>query len=37
MWNVKSNTNDSIYKTETDLTDIENKLWLPKWREGETN
>ena len=27
---IKNDINELIYKTETDLTDIENKLWLPK-------
>ena len=29
MWNLKSNTSESIYKTER-LTDIENKLVVTK-------
>ena len=29
MWNLKSDTNELIYKTETD-----SKLWLPKWKGG---
>ena len=29
MWNLKNNTNEFIYKTET-LTDIENKLLVTK-------
>ena len=29
MWNLKYNTNESIYKTETD-SDIENKLLVTK-------
>ena len=34
MWNIKNNTNESIYKTETD-SDIENKLMVNKGeREG---
>ena len=32
MWNLKNNTNESIYKTETDWTWKAN-LWLPK-RKG---
>ena len=38
MWNLKYDTGEFIYKTETDnrnrLTDIEQKLWLSK-RKGE--
>ena len=35
MWNLKNNTNESMYKTETDFTDIENKLMATKGeREG---
>ena len=26
MWNLKYGTNEPIYKTETDSTDIENRL-----------
>ena len=34
MWNLKNNTNKSIYKTETD-TEIESKLVVTKGeREG---
>ena len=29
MWTLKSDTNELIYKTETD-----SKLWLPKWKGG---
>ena len=29
MWNLKNNTNEFIYKTETD-SDIENKLMVTK-------
>ena len=29
MWNLKNNTNESIYKTEN-LPDTETKLMLPK-------
>ena len=32
MWNLKNNTNELIYETETD-SDIENKLMVTK-REG---
>ena len=31
MWNLKQNdTNEHIYKTETDSTDIENRLMFAK-------
>ena len=30
MWDLKNNPNESIYKNRNRLTDIENKLWLPK-------
>ena len=34
MWNLKNNTNESIYKTETD-SDTENKFMVTKGeREG---
>ena len=32
MWNLKNNTNESIFKTEID-SDIENKIWVPKGKE----
>ena len=28
MWNLKNDTNELTYKTETDLTDIENKFMV---------
>jgi len=35
MWNLKNNTNESIYKTETDrLTDTESKLFDYQRRKG---
>ena len=35
MWNLKNNTNESMYKTETDFTDLKNKLMATKGeREG---
>ena len=34
MWNLKNNTNELIYKTETDSTDIENKLMVTKGESG---
>ena len=32
MWNIKNNTNKSIYKIETDLQTYKTNLWLPKGR-----
>ena len=35
MWNLKKNyTNELIYKTETDLTDLENELMVTGGRGG---
>ena len=34
MWNVKHDTNEPIYKTETDLQTQGSDLWLPKGRVG---
>ena len=33
MWNLKTDTNELIYKTETD-SDFKYKLWLPKGKGG---
>ena len=30
MWNLKNNTNEFTYKTETDSQDIENKFMATK-------
>ena len=30
MWNLKNNTNEYIYKTETDSQTQKTILWLPK-------
>ena len=30
MWNLKKDTNEFIYKTETDLQTQKTDLWLPK-------
>ena len=30
MWKLKNNTNESIYKTETDSQTQKTNLWLPK-------
>ena len=37
LWNLKDNTNESIYKTETDSQIQKTNLWLPKGkgREGQ--
>ena len=32
MWNLKNNTNESMYKTETDSQTEKKNLWLPKGR-----
>ena len=32
MWNLKNNTNECIYKTETDSQTQKTDLWLPKGR-----
>ena len=36
MWNLilKSDTNELIYKTETDLHILKTNLWLPKGKPG---
>ena len=33
-WNLKNNTNESIYKTETDSQTWKASLWLPKGKGG---
>ena len=33
MWNLKNNTNELIYKTETDSQTEETDFWLPKGKE----
>ena len=30
MWNLKNNTNESIYEIETDSKTQKTNLWLPK-------
>ena len=35
MWNLKYDTNELIYKTETDSQTQRTNLWLPKGEEGE--
>ena len=35
MWNLKNNTNQSIYKTETDSQTQKTNLWLPQGKEGD--
>ena len=34
MWNLKNNTNESIYKIETDSQTLKTNLWLPKGKGG---
>ena len=34
MWNIKNNTNESVYKTETDSQTWKMNLWLTKVRES---
>ena len=36
MWNLilKNDTNELIYKTETDLQVLKTNLWLPKGKHG---
>ena len=34
MWNLKNNTNELIYKTETDSPMWKTNLWLPKGKGG---
>ena len=35
MWNLKSDTNELIYKTETDSQTWKANLWSPEGKEGE--
>ena len=35
MWNLKSNTNELVYKTEIDSQTLKTNLWLPKGKGGE--
>ena len=35
MWNLKYDTNEPIYETETDSQTQRTDLWLPRWRLGE--
>ena len=35
MWNLKYDTNEVIYKTETDSQTQKTNLWLPKGKGGE--
>ena len=32
MWNLKYDTNEPIYKTETESQTWRTDLWLPRWR-----
>ena len=34
MWNLKYDTNELIYKIETDLQTQKTNLCLPKWKGG---
>ena len=34
MWNLKNDTNELIYKTETDSQDLKNKLMVTKGKKG---
>ena len=35
MWNLKKNTNELNYKTETDAQTQKTNLWLPKGKGGD--
>ena len=35
MWNLKYDTNELIYKTETESQTQKTNLWLPKGKEGQ--
>ena len=35
MWNLKNDTNELIYKTETDSQMWKTNLWLQKGKGGE--
>ena len=35
MWNLKYDTNELIYETETDTWVQRTDLWFPRGREGE--
>ena len=37
MWNLKYDTNELIYKTETDSQTQKTNLWLPKGQRGESD
>ena len=38
VWNLKNNTNESVYKTETEWQAEKTNLWLPKGKgEGGIN
>ena len=34
MWNLKYDTNELIYETETDSQTLKTNLWLPKGKGG---
>ena len=35
MWNLKTDTNEFIYKTEIDSWTQKTNVWLPKRKRGE--
>ena len=37
MWNLKKDTNELIYKTETNSQTEKTNLWLPKGKGGGIN
>ena len=34
IWNIKYDTNESTYKTETDTSTEQSDLWFPRERRG---
>ena len=34
MWELKDDTNELIYKTETDSQTLKTNVWLPKEKHG---
>ena len=34
MWTLKTDTNELVYKTETDSQTLKTNLWLPKGKGG---
>ena len=37
IWNLKNNTDESVYKTETESQTQKTNSWLPKGKRGERN